>query len=224
MRLNVLGSGSEGNTYLVNCDGEILILDCGISLKEAKIALNFDLTNVVGCFVTHNHFDHSKYRKDYEGLGVPMLAPYDTDVARASAHMGGYYIQAFKNPHGDIESYGALIRHNNGETILYLTDLSFCRYTFKGCKINHFLVEVNYQKKYVDIDAPNFKHKIGGHCSLETCKGIIQANLTPSMKSVIAVHLGFGSTNPTEIVNEIKSIVPDNVFVDYARKGTKYEL
>ena len=64
MRLNVLGSGSEGNTYLVNCDGEILILDCGISLKEAKIALNFDLTNVVGCFVTHNHFDHSKYRKD----------------------------------------------------------------------------------------------------------------------------------------------------------------
>ena len=168
--------------------------------------------------------DHAKYRHEYEGLGVPMLTPYDTDKARASMYMGGYYIQAFTNPHGDINSYGALIRHRNGETILYLTDLSHTRYSFKACKINHFLVEVNYQEKYVDMDAPNFKHKIGGHCSLETCKGIIQTNLTPSMKSVIAIHLGFGSTNPTEIVEEIKSIVPDAVFVDYARNGTKYEL
>lgn len=224
MKLNVLGSGSDGNTYLVDCDGDVLILDCGISLKETKIALNFDLSKVAGCFLSHGHTDHCKYRHEYEGLGVPMLTPYDTDVARASLYMGNYYIQAFKNPHGDINSYGALIRHKTGETILYLTDLSFCRYSFKACKINHFLVEVNYQEKYVDMDAPNFKHKIGGHCSLETCKGIIQTNLTPSMKSVIAIHLGFGSTNPTEIVEEIKSIVPDAVFVDYARNGTKYEL
>lgn len=224
MKLNVLGSGSDGNTYLVNCDGDVLILDCGISLKETKIALDFDLSRIAGCFISHEHGDHSKYRKEYEGLGVPMLTPYDTDVSRMGVRMGNYHIQAFKTPHGDIDSYGALIRHKNGETILYLTDTSYCRYSFKNCNINHFLVEVNYQEKYVDMDAPNFKHKIGGHCSLETCKGIIQTNLTPSMKSVIAIHLGFGSTNPTEIIGEIKAIVPDGVYVDYARNGTKYEL
>lgn len=55
MRLHVLGSGSEGNTYLVNCDNDILILDCGISLKDTKIALNFDLSKIVGCFISHSH-------------------------------------------------------------------------------------------------------------------------------------------------------------------------
>ena len=63
MKLNVLGSGSDGNTYLVDCDGDVLILDCGISLKETKIALNFDLSKVVGCFISHNHADHAKYRQ-----------------------------------------------------------------------------------------------------------------------------------------------------------------
>ena len=153
-----------------------------------------------------------------------MFIPYEKDVLRQNKSLGNYWLQAFRVPHGEAINYGLLIRHKNGETILYITDDSYCQYSFKACKINHFLVEVNYQEKYVDMDAPNFKHKIGGHCSLETCKGIIQTNLTPSMKSVIAIHLGFGSTNPTEIISEIKAIVPDGVYVDYARNGTKYEL
>lgn len=55
MRLNILGSGSEGNTYLIEIDNEVLILDCGIGLKDAKIALNFDLSKIVGCFISHSH-------------------------------------------------------------------------------------------------------------------------------------------------------------------------
>ena len=55
VRLNILGSGSDGNTYLIECDGEVLILDCGIALKETKIALNFDLSKIVGCFISHSH-------------------------------------------------------------------------------------------------------------------------------------------------------------------------
>lgn len=55
MRLTVLGSGSSGNCYLVECDNEILILDCGISLKEVKKTLNFDLSKIVGCVISHSH-------------------------------------------------------------------------------------------------------------------------------------------------------------------------
>ena len=55
VRLNILGSGSEGNTYLIEINNEILILDCGIGLKDAKIAINFDLSKIVGCFISHSH-------------------------------------------------------------------------------------------------------------------------------------------------------------------------
>lgn len=55
MRLTVINSGSDGNTYLLESNNEILILDCGMSMKEVKKALNFDLSKIVGCFITHAH-------------------------------------------------------------------------------------------------------------------------------------------------------------------------
>jgi phosphoribosyl 1,2-cyclic phosphodiesterase len=36
LTLNVLASGSSGNSYLLSCDNETLILDCGIPIKEIK--------------------------------------------------------------------------------------------------------------------------------------------------------------------------------------------
>lgn len=55
MHLTVLGSGSNGNTYLLESNDEVLILDCGISLIEVKKSLNFDLSKIVGCFISHSH-------------------------------------------------------------------------------------------------------------------------------------------------------------------------
>lgn len=55
MRLTVLNSGSDGNGYLLECGNEVLILECGVPLMDAKIALNFDLSKIVGCYISHSH-------------------------------------------------------------------------------------------------------------------------------------------------------------------------
>lgn len=55
MRIKCLGSGSSGNCYLLECENEVLILDCGIGIKDIKKALNFDLRRVSGVLVTHSH-------------------------------------------------------------------------------------------------------------------------------------------------------------------------
>ncbi len=34
------------------------------------------------------------------------------------------------------------------------------------------LIECNYIADMVDMDIPNYEHKILGHCELETCKGL----------------------------------------------------
>lgn len=55
MQLTCLGSGSDGNCYLLESKDEILVIECGCSLKEVKKALNFDLSKIVGCFISHVH-------------------------------------------------------------------------------------------------------------------------------------------------------------------------
>lgn len=55
MKLSVISTGSFGNTYILESKGEQLILDCGCSLIEVKKKLNFDLSKIVGAFISHSH-------------------------------------------------------------------------------------------------------------------------------------------------------------------------
>lgn len=226
LKLNCLGSGSSGNCYLLSDEKDrTLILDCGIGAKEIKVALNFDLSKVAGIAVTHFHQDHVKALKDFENIGCEILAPYVKGNIRENKLMYPYHVQAFLLPHGETTSYGFLIRHaETRETLLYATDFEYIAYTFNACKVNYYLIECNYQPEYVDYDAPNKEHKISGHCALNTCKEFLKVNANAHTHSVILCHLGQGSTNPKECVTEVKSIVGDNVSVDYARANTIYEL
>lgn len=223
MKLKCLNSGSSGNCYVLEKDDEILILDVGCPLKEVKKALNFDLSKIAGCFISHEHLDHAKYRKDFEKLGIEIFAPYDKDAIRDNRQYGNFNLQAFRLPHGETFSYGLLIR-NKDETALYMTDFEYCPYVFKACKVNYYLIECNYQLQYVDFDAPNKEHKLRGHCSLETLKKFLEANKNYDMENVILCHMGFGSTNPQECISDVENIVGCNVVVDYARPNTEYEL
>lgn len=56
MKLRCLGSGSSGNCYLLTAgNGETLIIDPGVPIKEIKKALNWDISCVVGAVCTHHH-------------------------------------------------------------------------------------------------------------------------------------------------------------------------
>ena len=55
MVLKCLASGSSGNCYLLQHNGETLILDCGIPIKEIKKGLNWDLGGIKGVLVSHAH-------------------------------------------------------------------------------------------------------------------------------------------------------------------------
>ena len=65
MILQVLGSSSKGNCYLLEYKNKVLILDAGVSFKEVQKALNFNIENVIGVLITHEHMDHLKYATDF---------------------------------------------------------------------------------------------------------------------------------------------------------------
>ena len=155
--------------------------------------------------------------------GIPIFAPYDRENEREKITLGGFELYAFQVPHGETPNYGLLIQHGK-EKAIYITDLSYCRYNFKNLGVNHFIVEVNYQEEYVDLESVNFKHKIADHASLKVAKEFLKANETWHMQNVILVHMGFNSCNPSECVKEIEDALDVGVKVDYARPNTDYEL
>ena len=55
MKLIVVDSGSSGNSYILTNGEEALILDCGLPFREVKKALGFNVRQIVGVIVTHEH-------------------------------------------------------------------------------------------------------------------------------------------------------------------------
>ena len=55
MKLKVLASGSSGNCYLISSSRESILIECGIRFKAIKNKLNFDLSNIAGCLISHEH-------------------------------------------------------------------------------------------------------------------------------------------------------------------------
>ena len=56
MRLCCIGTGSSGNCYtLQGNDGKLLLLDAGLSIKDIKIGINFNVSSIVGSVITHGH-------------------------------------------------------------------------------------------------------------------------------------------------------------------------
>ena len=56
MSLVVLGSGSSGNMYILQNKREALIIEAGVPFdNEARRALGWDTSKVVGVLVSHHH-------------------------------------------------------------------------------------------------------------------------------------------------------------------------
>ena len=133
MILKVLGSESAGNCYLLETDNEVLIVEAGIRLQEIKLALNFDLSKVIGCLISHSHGDHCKYARDYMKAGINVYTSTETiAAANLSGHriipispqpvqLGSFTIKCFPVPHG-VPTLGFLIKHPGAGSILFVTD------------------------------------------------------------------------------------------------------
>ena len=55
LMLKTIATGSSGNSYALICDRQILLLDLGVSSMEIKKTIDFRVSDVVGCLITHKH-------------------------------------------------------------------------------------------------------------------------------------------------------------------------
>lgn len=207
MKLTVLGSSSKGNCYLLESKEEILILECGISFKKIKQALNFDLSKVAGCLVTHEHKDHCKSVNELMAAGVDVYLSHGTAKAldvkshrsnivkpTESFNIGEYTVLPFDAKHDCNEPLGFLIHHKEMGTMLFATDTYYIEYTFED--LNHILIECNYSLDILNENVQNGKvhpamkkRVMRSHFELENVKDFLKANDLKNVRNIVLLHL-----------------------------------
>lgn len=240
MILKILGSGSSGNCYLLQNKDEVLILECGIDWKEVKKALDFDLSKVVGCLVTHEHKDHCKYIDHVINSGVNTYMSVGTKEAIGieghrvhqiktlqQFNIGSYTILPFETKHDCSEPVGFLIHHSDMGTMLFATDTYYVEYKFDN--LNHILVECNYSVEILNenveagqVPAILKDRIVKSHFELENVKGFLMANDLTAVRNIVLIHLSSANSNEKQFKKEIEKVSYKQVFV--AKKGIKINI
>ena len=82
VRFAVLGSGSKGNSLVIEGGGVCVLVDAGYSPRELRrrlSSLDVDLRAVTAVLITHGHGDHVKGARQLAGaLGIPTYATEQT--------------------------------------------------------------------------------------------------------------------------------------------------
>ena len=225
MTLKCLSTGSAGNCYVLKREnGEMLILDAGIPIKEIKMGINFDVGNVKGGVCSHVHADHHKAINDLKTIGVPCWEPYQIEKPRLHTHIGDFDIQTFPVPHHGVENRGFIIR-TDGQTICYLTDYEYCPYDLSTQNIDTMLIELNYQRDMVDDEMDEHKaHVVLGHAEEKVTLEILRQNIK-SLRNVILCHMSnSGYINIDSAMEHIKDVLPGYINVSFAKPGQEYDI
>ena len=230
-RLKVLGSGSSGNCYLLECKDESLILEAGFNYKDILTFIGFDLGRIAGVLISHEHNDHAKGLMGclnaglniYTGkgtfsrfAGMPLVKHYLRDSE--TRQIGGFKVYPFAVHHDANEPLNFLIHHEEFGTLLFITDTYYIDQTFTG--LNHIIIETNYSRESINCSYSDRVFR--SHMSLETAIETLQANDLSNVKTITLCHLSDKNSNEKVFIEKVERATRKAVYV--ANKGLNLEL
>ncbi|SHE61598.1 MBL fold metallo-hydrolase [Clostridium fallax] len=240
MELKVLGSGSSGNCYLLQNENETLIIECGLPYKTILNGLNFNLSNVVGCLISHEHKDHSKAANDLINNGIDIYLSEGTIagieftdinsgyrinklISEKTIKIGSFIILPFETEHDANEPLGFLIYHNDIGKLLFITDSYYCKYKFSD--IDHVMIECNYSLEILkEKQLPQtLKGRIiKSHFELDNVKNFLKTTDLNDTKEILLIHLSDGNSNSEQFKTEIERLTGKPTYI--ADKGLEINL
>jgi phosphoribosyl 1,2-cyclic phosphodiesterase len=214
MKLKVLGSSSKGNCYILESPTGSLLLECGLPFKEIQKELDFDLSDVVGCLVSHEHKDHCKAIKEvtlagidcYMSMGtLKTMEPLNSHrlmpiISGMQFDVNDFTVVPFDTEHDATQPLGYLIKYRpTGYKTLFLTDSYYCKYNY----IKETL-DTNITAGYVD---ERMKQRLlQSHFSLEHVIQFLKANDLSQCREIILLHLSSMNSDAARMIREIKEV------------------
>lgn len=217
--LKVIATGSGGNFYILEVGEEILLLECGIQIKEIKKTLNFDLSKVVGCLLTHSHNDHCKaigevlkFTNVFTSKGTKEELQEKFELNRhcfevehnKPFEVGSFTIVPFNTQHDTKEPLGFLIHHKNIGNIIFATDTYYLKYKFRN--IDYVLIECNYSEEVLEELAVYRARLLKSHMSLENLKDTLKTWDLSRTKKIVLIHMSDSHGNSEKFIKEINEL------------------
>ncbi len=216
-----LASSSKGNAYIVedSKSGEKLLIECGIPYAKLKKCLNHDLSNIVGCLVTHEHKDHALSASSLLRDGISVYTSYGTAATFKNGELaniieegdqfnvGGFEVLAFRTFHDAAEPLGFLVRH--GEDMLYFaTDTVNLNVFADGVTI--YALEANFDRDILERNqyiVEKVKERTRrSHMEIGVlCEYIEKCDLSAA-REIHLLHLSAACSNEREFIRRVQSV------------------
>jgi phosphoribosyl 1,2-cyclic phosphodiesterase len=207
-----LASSSSGCCYLVSGGGARapLLIECGIRFELIQRALDFKVTGLAGCLLSHCHGDHSRSAREVMRAGIDVYAHPETWRAlpslndcghrrkdgseRSEFSVGDWRVLPFECVHDVVGTLGFVIGSPDGGRLLYLTDTAYSKYRFDGLTI--IAAEANWSEEIIRagtasgaIHPDRFRRTVRTHMSLEKLIAMLKANDLSKVEEIWLLHL-----------------------------------
>lgn len=223
MTLLVLGSSSAGNAYLLTAtNGERLLIECGVRHTELLRAMDFDLANLSGCLLSHEHGDHAREVRWVTGRRIPLYCSHGTAEAlgidedpmlhpltsKQTVQVGSFSVLPFSVQHDAREPLGYLVEHREMGRLAFITDSYLL--SFRLPKVTHWMIECNYSQELIEerlasgaLHPAQYKRTLRSHMSLDACRTTLLRHDLRTARQVILLHLSEGNADESLCVRTI---------------------
>lgn len=240
MKLNIVGTGSSGNCYvLTDANGGRLMLEAGMPIIDVLKAVDFDTSRLGGVVITHEHGDHAKYadawvkrgqriyasRGTIDAIGKETIAWKSNAMAiqaKQQITVGSFMVKPFLVQHDANEPFGFLIGHRENK-ILFVTDAGACNVKTSG--INTMMVECNFDTNVLqESEIPEaLKARIyNAHFSLTACKDFLMNQDLTYCRNIVIIHCSSERSDKEKFVREIQQLTGKPVTI--AENGMELSL
>jgi phosphoribosyl 1,2-cyclic phosphodiesterase len=222
LQIEVLGSSSAGNAYLVSDNSTTILLECGLPMKEMQIKSDFKIANADACFISHLHTDHSKAIHDVLKMGVDVYAlPETLSAFNVIEHHRTHSVEPLKTitintfkimpieMHHDCPCVGYMLySENTGERLFFATDTY--KITVNPLDIDYLILEINYQKEIVNrlvndglMESSIRARLLFSHFELSKALNWLKRIDKSRLKRIYVAHLSNGHSNAEEIKKSV---------------------
>lgn len=213
LRFASLGSGSRGNSTLVEWSEGTLLIDCGFSVKEAELRLQRlgkSATELTAILVTHEHSDHIKgvaalsrrynlpiYMTPgtFQSRDLGELPSLNLIHAYTPFIINGLLVTPVAVPH-DAREPAQFVFEYAGLRLGILTDLGsitpHVETSYQAC--DAMVLEANHDPFMLASGQypPSLKQRVGGqwgHLSNQQAAGFLQRLDTQRLQHLVVAHI-----------------------------------
>ncbi len=244
-----LQSGSNGNCFYVETPDTKLIVDAGISGRQARNRLaehNREIYDADALLITHNHSDHvgnaGVFNRKFK---LPMhISSGSWNACKAklgtmrevnefapgeSFQINDTHIETILTPHDGIDGVAFVISHNEIKLGIF-TDLG---YQFTGLDdhlsdLNGLIIESNYDPTMLENGPypPFLKQRItgnGGHLSNAQASELVHQSCS-KLNTLILAHLSEHNNHPDIALTTARELLGNDINITVAPRTRSSEM